>query len=54
MAWKVGNGKEVMFWEDNWVGRGALKSVFLRLFSLSVSKDSTVAEVGAWNNNVWV
>ena len=25
VAWKVGNGKEVMFWEDNWVGRGALK-----------------------------
>jgi len=22
LIWKVGIGKEVLFWEDNWVGRG--------------------------------
>jgi len=42
------------FWEDNWVGSGALKSVFPRLFSLSLSKDSKVAELRAWSNGLWV
>ena len=28
VAWKVGNGKEVMFWEDNWVGRGGVEKCF--------------------------
>jgi len=44
--WKVGYGKKVLFWEDNWVGSGALKNVFLRLFSLSLSKDFAVAAFG--------
>ena len=53
LDWKVGDGKEVLFWEDNWAGRRALKSVFPRLFSLSVSKASKVVELGNWNNNRW-
>jgi len=42
----VGTGKEVLFWEDNWVGRGALKTFFLRLYSLSVSKAFVMAAFG--------
>ena len=49
----MGIGKDVLFWEDNWVGSGALKSVFPRLFSLSLSKASTVVEFGAWNSRIW-
>ena len=48
--WKVGSGKEVLFLEDNWVGRGALKNVFRRLFFLSLSKDFVVAAFRGWNN----
>jgi len=36
------------------VGSGALKVVFPRLFSLSLSKESKVVELGAWNNGLWV
>jgi len=46
----VGFGNEVLFWEDNWVGSGALKNVFPRLFFLSLSKDFAVAAFGGWNN----
>jgi len=53
IKWRSGTGKEIVFWEDNWVGNGALKEVFTRLFSLSLSKESKVAEFGAWNNGQW-
>jgi len=36
--WKVGNGKEISFWEDCWTGNEALKKVYPRFFSLSSSK----------------
>jgi len=42
------------FWEDNLLGSGSLKSIFPRLFSLSVLKDAKISFCGAWVNNVWV
>ncbi|XP_068466471.1 uncharacterized protein [Phaseolus vulgaris] len=51
--WKVGYGKKVLFWEDNWVGSGTLKNVFSRLFSLSLSKDSAVTTFRGWNYGKW-
>ena len=33
---------------------GALKGVFLRLYSLSSAKEAKVAELGHWLNDVWV
>jgi len=30
--WKVGDGKNISFWEDSWLGSDALKKVFPRLF----------------------
>jgi len=49
-----GNWKEVLFWEDNWVGRGALKTGFSRLYSLSVTKAFMMAAFGGLNNGKWV
>jgi len=46
--------KELLFWKDNWLGSGSLKSIFPRLFSLSVSKEAKISLSGAWVNNVWV
>jgi len=28
VEWKVGNGKDIYFWEDMWLGSDALKKVF--------------------------
>ena len=52
LIWKVGTGNEVLFWEDNWVGRGkgALKTVFPRLYSLSASKALAMVAFGGLNN----
>ena len=35
------------------MGCGALKCVFPRLFSSSISKVSKLTEFGGWSNDVW-
>ena len=54
ISWKVGDGKDVLFWEDYWLGQDALKRVFLRLISLCPIKYAKVAEIGSWSDGVWV
>lgn len=41
----VGNGKEIKFWHDKWVGGAALQTVFPRIFNICSQKQVTVAEV---------
>jgi len=36
-----------------WVGSSDLKSLFPRLFSLSLNQGKTVGEVGVWINSDW-
>jgi len=52
--WKVGDEKDISFWEDSWLGSDVLKRVFLRLFSLCSAKDAKVAELGSWSDGVWI
>jgi len=51
--WEVENGKDILFWSDNWVTSGDLKSRFPRLFSLSVLKEANIRECGSKANGVW-
>lgn len=51
---KLGNGSQVSFWNEKWVGTNCLKDIFPRLFQLAVHKDAKVAEMGAWENQHWV
>jgi len=51
--WKIGNGKLISFWEDNWTRCGDLKSVFPRLCFLSIPFRSKLAEFGNWVEGVW-
>jgi len=46
VEWDVGNGKNVLLWVDVWVDNEELKSRFLRLFSLSTSKDANLESLG--------
>ena len=41
---KVGNGKDSLFWEDNWLNEKVLKHQFPRLFVLESSKQITVSD----------
>lgn len=48
LAWckfEVGNGKDVRFWEDWWIGDKTLKHSFPRLYGLCFDKNKSIAEV---------
>jgi len=51
--WKVGNRKEIRFWEDKWVGNLELKNKFPRLFSLCGDKDLLLECCGVWEEGDW-
>jgi len=51
--WRVGDGNDVLFWKDVWVGNEDLKSKFPRLFSLCINKESSVESCGEWVNDSW-
>ena len=53
MIISVGNGNSVHFWHDRWCEAGTLKSLFPRLFALSLQKNLLISQMGEWNENTW-
>jgi len=53
LSWELGGGDKVKLWEEVWVGSNDLKSMFPRLYSLSLNHGQTVGEVGVWINSEW-
>jgi len=53
IAWKIGSGDKVSFWEDAWLDDIKLRSLFPRLFSISLDEGKTVGEVGYWEDSGW-
>ena len=50
----MGSGDKVKFWEDAWFSGSPLRNLYPRLFSLSLDQGLTVAEVGEWEDFVWL
>jgi len=48
VQWTLGDEKKVKFWKDKWIDGQTLRYRFLRLFSISMCKDSVVDEVEEW------
>lgn len=44
----IGNGQNTDFWNDDWMGRRQLCTIFLRIFALACSKSSLVKNFGSW------
>ena len=53
VGWNLGSGDKARFREDVWVGTANLKTLYPRLFSLSLNQGQKVEEVGEWDNLVW-
>jgi len=51
--WRVGNGNDVLFWKDVWVGNEDLKSKFSRLYSSCGNKEGNLESCGEWVNDSW-
>ena len=50
---KVGDGKCTSFWLDHWTGIESLKNRLLRLFMLSMQKESLIEHMGEWEEEGW-
>ncbi|GJR72598.1 putative RNA-directed DNA polymerase [Tanacetum coccineum] len=50
---KVGNGREVSFWLDRWIGDFRLCDRFPRLFHLDSRLEGRLVEKGRWVEGVW-
>lgn len=44
-TWKIGNGRKVKFWEDNWLGPSSLAIQYWEIYILVNEKSSTVAKL---------
>ncbi|OMP09544.1 hypothetical protein COLO4_05373 [Corchorus olitorius] len=53
MSTIVGNGKNIKFWLDHWIGDGPLNLRFPRIFSLAVDKDARIADLRTLDNAEW-
>ncbi|KAE8705946.1 Autophagy-related protein 18b [Hibiscus syriacus] len=51
---QVGKGDSIRFWHDSWISNYSLKSMFSRIFALSVNKEGVVADFGCMSNEEWV
>jgi len=43
--WKIGNGRNVCFWEDNWLGSSSLAIQHWELYRIVSEKNKTIAEL---------
>lgn len=48
--WKVGNGRRVRFWEDNWLGPSSLAVQFWPIYRVVVEKGKTIADLWDGSN----
>ena len=53
MQIKVEDGKSVRFWHDRWCEAGSLKSIFPRLYSISLQKNYMISQMGEWQEETW-
>ena len=53
LAWRLGSGDKAKFWEDVWIGNSNFKTLYPRLFSLSLNPGLKVNEVGEWVDVAW-
>ena len=53
LGWEVGRGDKAKFWEDVWIGSVDLKSLFPRLYSLSLNQGKSEGEMGVWVDTEW-
>jgi len=53
VGWKVGDGGIARFWEDVWLQNNCIKTLYPRLYALSLDQGKTVEEVGRWEDGLW-
>lgn len=47
----TGNGKNALFWEDNWVGGSSLKYLFPHLYKIELKVKCVISDRVGWEGN---
>ncbi|KAE8657746.1 hypothetical protein F3Y22_tig00116983pilonHSYRG00087 [Hibiscus syriacus] len=50
---QVGDGSNINFWHDSWLGNRPLKVLFPRIFALAINKDGPIADFEVKNASGW-
>jgi len=53
MAWEIGSGEKIKFWEDEWLNIGQLRLKYERIHNNSELKDKPIDNFGGWNADGW-
>lgn len=54
IAYKLGSGREIRFWEDRWVGEVLFKESFRTFYSLDVEHKVLVVDLYDDSSKIWV
>jgi hypothetical protein len=50
---KLGDGNDIVFWKDKWIGSVTLRDLFPSLFNKATHPDSMVTTMGFWYHDSW-
>ena len=50
---KMGDGREIKFWEECWVGQTPLKISHNRIFLVSAQQGKPICDMGEWVGEEW-
>jgi hypothetical protein len=50
----LGDGNDIGFWKDKWLGSATLRELFPALFTKSLQPDNSVMAMGSWDRDFWV
>lgn len=54
LCWRIGDGYDTWFWEENWHGKGCFRDSFAGLYAISQQKNKKLSEMGNWIDGKWV
>jgi hypothetical protein len=49
----LGDGTNIGFWKDTWLGTEPLRHTFAALYDKSTQQDCTISMMGNWENDLW-
>lgn len=49
----VGKGTQTAFWQEIWIGELPLKTLFPRLYRLTINPLATISSLGIWDGHEW-
>ncbi|MCH90777.1 ribonuclease H protein, partial [Trifolium medium] len=49
----LGDGNEIGFWKEKWLGTTSLRALFPYLYNKSSQQDNVISAMGSWNIDTW-